>query len=145
VVAQFLFLLVRSEWQLVIPGVVNGIAHGLMFPSVVGAGIRTFPSRYRGVAMTLVQGTWDMGTLIGAPAAGLIVEYSYLVGLPAYPTLFMTVAAMMTTVGVLYAASRPRPEPPEDDWPTPGERRAKRQAAGCPPVEPATPAGRQCV
>jgi len=145
VVAQFLFLLVRSEWQLVIPGVINGIAHGLMFPSVVGAGIRTFPGRHRGVAMTLVQGTWDMGTLIGAPAAGLIVEYSHRVGLPAYPTLFMAVAAMMTTVGGLYAVSRPRPEPSEDDWPTPGESRAKRQAVGCPPVEAAAPTGRQCT
>jgi len=111
VVSQFLFLLVRDAWHLVIPGLTYGIAHGLMFPSVVGAGTRTFPRRHRGLAMVLVQGTWDMGQLIGAPAAGLIVEYSFLAGLPAYPALFLSVATMMTCVGVLYGRSRPRIAP----------------------------------
>jgi len=54
VLSQFLFLPVREAWHLVIPGVSYGIGHGLMFPSVVGAGTRTFPSRHRGLAMLLV-------------------------------------------------------------------------------------------
>ncbi len=145
VVGQFLFLLVRHEWQLIIPGICLGIAHGLIFPPIVGAGTRTFPSRHRGLAMTLIQGTWDMGTLIGAPAAGLIVEYSYLAGLPAYPTLFMAVAGMMTAVAGLYAFSRPRPEPPPDDWPTPDEPLSQRSNGSLQPAEAALPTGRQCV
>jgi MFS family permease len=117
VLSQFLFLPVREAWHLVIPGLSYGVGHGLMFPSVVGEGIRAFPRRHRGLAMLLVQGTWDMGQLIGAPAAGLIVEYSFLAGMPAYPTLFMSVAAMMTCVAVLYGRSCPREVPQPEATP----------------------------
>jgi len=71
--------------------------------------------------MVLVQGTWDMGQLIGAPAAGLIVEYSFLAGLPAYPTLFLSVATMMACVAVLYGKSCPRVAHQPDSLPQPSE------------------------
>jgi len=150
VISQFLFLPVREGWQLMIPGFTYGISHGLMFPSVVGAGVLTFPARHRGLAMVLVQGSWDLGQMIGAPAAGLIVEYSPLAGLPAYPTLFLSVAAMMTAVAVLYGRSRPRPEPPSSDFVSPNEGRVPCRADVLPtesraPAEVARPAGRQCT
>jgi len=100
--------------------------------------------------MVLVQGTWDMGQLIGAPAAGLIVEYSFLAGLPAYPTLFLSVATMMACVAVLYGRSRPRREPPSDETLIPHEERIPRPAEVAlaesrEPAEVTQPAGRQCT
>jgi len=102
-VSQGLFLLVRVEWQLIIPGVTYGFAHAVLFPSVVAAGSRAFPQQHRGLGTTLMLGTWDAGQLIGAPAAGAILHCSGWFQLPPYPTLFVTMAGLLATVGLAFA------------------------------------------
>ena len=104
-----LFLVVRAEWQLIVPAIAFGCSHAILFPSVVAAGSRTFPLRHRGLATVLVLATWDIGLLVGAPTAGAVLKYSRLAGLPPYPTMFLTMAALMAMVAVWYAiASRAR-------------------------------------
>ncbi len=105
VVGQLLFLLVGAEWQLVVPGVVYGFSHAVMFPSVVAAGSHVFPSRHRGLGTTLILGTFDAGQLVGAPTAGAILHCSTLVGLPSYPTMFVSMAAVLAAIGVFYAVA----------------------------------------
>ncbi len=108
VAALLLFLPVRSEWQLFLPAVGFGFSHALLFPAVAAAGSLAFPPQHRGLAMVLMLATWDVGQLIGAPLAGLLVHYSEPAGLPPYPTMFLVIAAMLAMVGVGYAAlSRP--------------------------------------
>ncbi len=104
IASLMLFLVVQREWQLVIPAIGFGCSHAVLFPSVVAAGSATFPRRNRGLATVLVLATWDLGLLIGSPLAGAVLKYSPRFGLPAYPTMFLTVAGLLTLVGVAYAA-----------------------------------------
>jgi hypothetical protein len=46
----------------------------------------------------------DAGQLIGAPMAGAVLEYSASVGLPPYPTMFLTIATLLALVGGWYTA-----------------------------------------
>lgn len=101
--AQFLYLPVRCEWHLVLPGAVVGIAQAILFPTIVAESSMPYPPQYRGVAMTLILAALDVGQMIGAPAAGAILHGSQALGLPGYPTLFVVTAAMLLAVASLYS------------------------------------------
>lgn len=105
VVAQFLFLTVRSPWQLAIPALAFGGAQAILSPMVIAAGVMTFPARYCGLGSALVLTMIDIGQLLGAPLAGTIMHVSSLVGLPSYPTMFLSTALALVAVGALYAAT----------------------------------------
>ena len=100
-----MFLLVHTEWQLALPAAVFGCSHAILFPSVVVAGSVTFPPQHRGLATLLVLAVWDLGILVVSPSAGAILEYSGLVGLAPYPTMFLTMAGAVLIVGLWYAAA----------------------------------------
>jgi MFS family permease len=102
VIAVLLLMVVQHVWQLVIPGLAYGIGHAMLFPVVVAAGGRSFPSRYRGLATTLTLAMWDIGLLVGSPVAGVVLHFSERVGLPPYPTMFITVAGLMTVLALPY-------------------------------------------
>jgi MFS family permease len=109
VVGMLLFTIVRSPWMLAIPAVFTGIAHALLFPSVVAGGTATFPLRYRGLATVAVLAVIDMGTLVGSPVVGGIVHYSADLGLRPYPTMFVAVATSLAMAGAAFAwATRAR-------------------------------------
>jgi MFS family permease len=103
VASLLMFLLVRTEWQLVVPAIAFGCSHAILFPSVVAAGSVTFPLQHRGLATVLVLATWDLGLLLGSPTAGAVLRYSPRAGLPPYPTMFVTMAALLAIVGLWYA------------------------------------------
>ncbi len=117
VASVLLFLMVRVEWQLIVPAIAFGCSHAVLFPSVVAAGSVTFPLEHRGLATVLVLATWDLGLLVGSPTAGAVLKYSPLVGLPPYPTMFVTMATLLAAIGLWYAAAdqctphAPREEP----------------------------------
>jgi len=134
-VGQLLFLVVGREWQLVIPGFVYGISHAVLFPAVLAAGSRAFPNRYRGLGTTLSLATYDVGLLVGAPAAGAIVSYSHLVGLPGYPTMFVTMAAVLGLVAVFYGLTCRRSQPWRPVIRRPHAKRPAQTPRKPPPVE----------
>ncbi len=103
VVGQLLLVLVGSGWSFVVPGIVYGAGHAMLVPSTIAAGARAFPSRHRGLGTTLILSMFDVGKLVGAPAAGAIVHYSAAVGLPGYPTMFVSIATALGMVGGVYA------------------------------------------
>lgn len=108
VVGILAFLAVRSAYHLLLPAFFIGIAHACLFPSVVAGGSAPFPARYRGLGTTLVLAMFDLGMLIGSPTVGAIVHTAKLVDLPPYPTMFISVAGVLTLAAVLYAVtSRP--------------------------------------
>jgi MFS family permease len=108
VASMLLFLVVHSEWQLIVPAIGYGCSHAIVFPAVMAAGNVAFPARHRGLATVLVLAAQDVGTLVGAPAAGAVLKYSRPAGLSPYPTMFVTMAALMAAVGAVYVAlSRP--------------------------------------
>jgi len=105
VASLLLFLPVRAEWQLIVPAIGFGCSHAVLFPSVVAAGNCSFPAGNRGLATTLVLAAWDMGQLIGSPAAGVMLKYSEAAGLPPYPTMFLAMSGVLALVGAWYAAA----------------------------------------
>ncbi len=100
--SMLLYLTVRTTWQLMIPGSMAGVAHALLFPSVVASGSTAFPERYRGLGTTLMLGMFDAGALIGAPAVGGILHFAHRFGFPAYPMMFCCVALVMTLIAVIF-------------------------------------------
>lgn len=98
------FIFVHSHWQLIIPGIGFGVAQAMLMPSVIAATNTGFPTRFRGLGSTLVLAAFDLGTLVGAPAAGLILHFTGKMGLPSYPILFAVFAALVATVGLFYLA-----------------------------------------
>jgi len=108
--AQLLFLTVRSEWQLIVPGLVHGVAQAILYPMVTAAGSSSFPSRYRGLGTTLILASLDIGQLIGAPAVGMVLHLSEAAGWARYPTMFLAMAAVLSSVAGTYAISLKRME-----------------------------------
>lgn len=105
-ISMLLFLPVTSWWGLLLPALFQGFGHACLFPSVVAGGSGAFPMRYRGLATTLVLGMFDVGVLIAAPSAGLLVNSARTLGLPAYPSMFAAVSLVMIVVAVIYATGR---------------------------------------
>ena len=100
---QLLMLVVRSEWYFVFPGIGYGVAHAILFPTVIAAGSRTFPNRHRGLGTTLMLAMYDVGQLIGAPSAGAILHFSSNWGLPGYATMFVVVSTLIGGAGLMFA------------------------------------------
>ncbi len=108
--SMLLYPLASNEWMLAVPAGVAGFAHALLFPAVIGGGSVSFPDRFRGLGATLMFAMFDFGNLVGQPAVGGMLELSREMGLPAYPTMFLTMAATLTLVAVVYARiARPQP------------------------------------
>lgn len=98
-----MFPIVRAEWQLALPGIGLGWFYAIIFPPVLAVSVAAFPARHRGLATLLVLAAADVGQLVGAPIAGAVLEYSSSVGLPPYPTMFLTMAGLLVVIGVAYA------------------------------------------
>ncbi len=110
--SQILFLVVRSEWQLVVPGVVYGMAHAVLFPGIIAGGSSTFPDRYRGLGTTVMLAMFDLGQLVGAPIAGGIIHFSAAFGMPGYSAMFVTAGLSILAIAIIYAATARWRDPP---------------------------------
>jgi MFS family permease len=106
------YLLVAVEWQLAFPALLTGAGQAILYPAVVAGGSAAFPDQYRGLGTTLMLAAIDLGTLVGAPLIGAIVDRAKQVGVPGYPTMFVCVAALLVVAGALYAImTRPSRQP----------------------------------
>lgn len=106
------FLLVVEQWHLMLPGIGYGMSHAVLFPATVAIGNLRFPEEHRGLGTTLILAMWDIGSLVGMPAAGAIVHYSEMAGLAPYAVLFCLMASFVALVGIGYSvASRPVEQP----------------------------------
>jgi MFS family permease len=108
VAGQVLFLAVGTEWQLLIPAISFGISHAILFPTAVAEACGTFPARYRGLATMLILAAYDLGVLIGSPIAGVVLHVADAMGLPSYPVMYLTVAALLGAMGLVYVLTRRR-------------------------------------
>jgi MFS family permease len=105
------YLPVQSEWGLLVPGALAGIAHAVLFPAVTAQGSFAFPNRYRGLGTTVMLAMLDLGALVGAPMIGGIVEASKSTRLPPYPTTFVVLALVVTLTGGVYSLTGRRNSP----------------------------------
>jgi MFS family permease len=123
VVAQVLFLTVHTSWQLSIPGLAFGVSQSILSPMVIAAGVVTFPPCYRGLGSTLILTMLDLGQLLGAPLASIVMQVGGVLGLPRYPTVFLSMAGLLMLVGVVYVRSSGR-----RPWQSTGGRTQRRAA-----------------
>ncbi len=84
-----------QSWHLLIPAVICGLGHALLFPSIVSLGAQRFPGRYRGSGTNLAMGFVDFGTALSAPLLGRIIDLDVFGGVGYRPMFF---AAGMTAV-----------------------------------------------
>ena len=61
---------IRSQGQLVLPGLLMGAGHCFIFPSMVDLSAEQLPDKWRGTGTALILGAGDVGMLIGFAAMG---------------------------------------------------------------------------
>lgn len=108
-VGQLLFLIVSSDWLFVLPAVVCGFGHALLFPAVVSIGAGRFPVQYRGSGTTLVLGFTELGTAVAAPLLGMLIDKGNAAGgTLGFSWMFTSAAGVAAAVAVLYALTAAR-------------------------------------
>lgn len=100
------YLPVSRIWQFVFPAATAGIAHALLFPSIMSAGTSAFPRRYLGVATSLMLAMLDLGAFLGAPIVGAFLREAKQHTNFAYPLMFSGVATTLAVVTVIFCCSQ---------------------------------------
>jgi len=85
--------------MIVVPALITGTGHGLIFHTMMSLTVASFPSQVRGTGSALALMALDMGTIVGAPLLGLIAES---VG---YVWMFAAVGGVSLLVTLTYAYS----------------------------------------
>ncbi len=94
---HLLLAFATSGWHFVIPSIICGFGHALLFPAVVSLGSGAFPKEARGSGTAIILAFVDFGQLALAPVLGrIIVSYGF-------PAMFFTSSALGLVMGVSYA------------------------------------------
>ncbi|WP_373651802.1 MFS transporter [Schlesneria sp. DSM 10557] len=96
-VGHFLLAFVADAWQLIIPSIVCGFGHALLFPAVVSLGSGTFPKQFRGAGTAIILGFTDFGSLVFAPVLGRISDQF------GFPVMYGVSAAVALTMAIGYS------------------------------------------
>jgi len=108
-IGQLLFLLVKSDWLFIPPGMVTGFGHALLFPAVVSIGAGRFPIQYRGTGTTLVLGFIEVGTAVAAPLLGMLLDAGNVGGATTgFSWMFVASSAVAGLVLLFYSATAAR-------------------------------------
>lgn len=107
-IGMFSFAIVSADlsWLIIVPALLTGLGHGLMFHTMTSLTIAPFPNAVRGTGSALALMMLDLGTLVGAPILGYIGDQ---VG---YAALFSTIGSSCTACLLTYAwhgAKSPEP------------------------------------
>jgi len=109
-ISYLFYIPVTKTWHLIAPAAIAGVAHALLFPSIMSAGTAAFPRQSMGVATSLILAMFDVGTFISAPLIGIFLRIARPLTPNAYPWMFAGVAcvfAAVTVVFLLSSAARP--------------------------------------
>jgi predicted MFS family arabinose efflux permease len=60
--------------MIVVPALITGTGHGLMFHTMTSITVESFPSEVRGTGSALALMMLDFGTIAGAPVLGQIAD-----------------------------------------------------------------------
>lgn len=108
IVNSLSYLIVSQMWHVVLPAATLGAAHAILFPSVMAAATQSYPTPFRGVGMALALAAFDMGSVIGMPAAGTLLRWADEADWPRYPTLFLSTTAVLAVLMIVYVIVPPR-------------------------------------
>ncbi|MCS7238276.1 MAG: MFS transporter [Thermoguttaceae bacterium] len=108
-VAHFSLLFVQSEWSLGLPALIFGVAHAVIYPTVVALGTTRFPERCRGLGTSLMMAASDLGMVVGAPLASSLLAFGSWVGWAPYPTMLVTVSVILCLTATFFGLTGPKP------------------------------------
>jgi MFS family permease len=95
---HFLLSFADSGWEFILPSIVCGFGHALLFPAVVSLGAGAFPATARGSGTAIILGFTDFGSLVVSPLLGRIIVTA------GFQTMFWTSSLTALIVGLIYAA-----------------------------------------
>lgn len=93
---HLLLLTVTEGWQFILPAIVCGFGHALLFPAVVSLGSGAFPPESRGAGTAIILGFTDFGSLLFSPILGRIIVDA------GFTAMFLTSAATALLVAIIY-------------------------------------------
>lgn len=102
---------VETSFDYVWPGLLLGLSHGFIFPSMVDLAGECFPPDRRGLGTSVIIGAQEFGLFIGAPVMGWVVKTR------GFDPMFHLLAGLAGTVAVIHILSSVR-----------GRRRRKEEA-----------------
>lgn len=137
-IGHALLPLVSTEWHFLIPAVICGFGHALLFPAVVSVGAGRFPGKYRGSGTTLVLGFVDLGSAVSAPLLGGVIDYFGHVG---FTQMFLTSTATAFTIVIVYALTAAKQPDVDTDFGeleslVPAKPQATSGTSNCPIGQP---------
>ena len=108
-IGQLLFLTVVNNWLLMLPAIVCGFGHALLFPAIVSIGAGRFPVQFRGSGTTLVLGFTELGTALAAPLLGWFIDHGNSDGsLRGFTWMFVAASIFAALGGLFYSATAAR-------------------------------------
>lgn len=100
VVGYLLLIPVQSQWDFVLPAILHGFGHALLFPCVVSLGAGRFPPEYRGTGTTIILAFVDLGTMLSAPLLGRLIEVE------GFTRTYLIMTMLTLAVAVIYGVLR---------------------------------------
>ncbi|MBL8816207.1 MAG: MFS transporter [Planctomyces sp.] len=101
------YLPITRTLHLIYPAMIAGVAHALLFPSVMSAGTSVFPRRYLGIATSLILTMFDVGTFLSAPLVGIFLSTAKPITPNAYGWMFAAVAVTFAVITVTFSLTPP--------------------------------------
>ncbi len=95
-VGHFLLSFADTGWEFILPSIVCGFGHALLFPAVVSLGSGAFPSTARGSGTAMILAFTDFCSLVVSPLLGRIIAAA------GFQWMFWTSSATALLVGILY-------------------------------------------
>jgi MFS family permease len=98
-IGMFCFLPIdasRPAW-IILPALLCGTGHALMFHCMMALTVEPFPDELRGTGSSLALMSLDLGLVAGSPILAMVVAWQ-----GSYDALFVTVGSTVLVVGVLY-------------------------------------------
>ena len=103
---SYLFVSANHPWAIMVPALLTGAGHGLMFHTMTSLTVSKFPHELQGTGSTWVLMMVDMGMIFGAPLLGAVGEAF------GFQAIFVVVGIIGILSGVVYgAATLRRPSP----------------------------------
>lgn len=89
-------LFVTEGWQFILPAIVCGFGHALLFPAVVSLGSGAFPPQSRGAGTAIILAFTDFGSLVFSPILGRIIVDA------GFTAMFLTSAGTALLAALIY-------------------------------------------
>jgi MFS family permease len=91
------------SWLIIVPALLCGAVHGLMFHTMTSLNLQWFPIELRGTGSSLALMMLDLGMIGGAPILGIIGEFF------GYATMFVSIGGFCFLSLLVYGRSHHRP------------------------------------